>query len=40
MEKYSELTRCVENIERDTPRSLVNGNKAAGTGAHKHLQEL
>ncbi|PXF45619.1 hypothetical protein BWQ96_04624 [Gracilariopsis chorda] len=40
MEKYSELARCVENIERDASKFFVNGNKAAGTRARKHLQEL
>ncbi|CAN8066420.1 unnamed protein product [Agarophyton chilense] len=40
MEKYGELARCVENIERDASKFFVNGNKAAGTRARKHLQEL
>lgn len=40
MEKYSELARCVENIEKDASKFFVNGNKAAGTRARKHLQEL
>lgn len=40
MEKYSELARCVDNIERDASKFFVNGNKAAGTRARKHLQEL
>lgn len=40
MEKYSELARCVENIETDANKFFINGNKAAGTRARKHLQEL
>lgn len=40
MDKYGELARCVENIERDASKFFVNGNKAAGTRARKHLQEL
>lgn len=40
MDKYSELARCVENIERDAEKFFNNGNKAAGTRARKHLQEL
>lgn len=40
MEKYGELAKCVENIERDASKFFVNGNKAAGTRARKHLQEL
>lgn len=40
MEKYSELARCVENIEKDASKFFVHGNKAAGTRARKHLQEL
>lgn len=35
-----ELQRCVQNIERDANKFFVNGNKAAGTRARKHLQEL
>lgn len=40
MEKYHELARCVENIEKDAGKFFVNGNKAAGTRARKHLQQL
>lgn len=40
MQKYEELARCVENIERDANKFFNNGNKAAGTRARKHLQEL
>lgn len=40
MDKYGELARCVENIEKDASKFFVNGNKAAGTRARKHLQEL
>lgn len=40
MQKYDELARCVENIERDSNKFFNNGNKAAGTRARKHLQEL
>lgn len=40
MDKYNELARCVENIEKDASKFFVNGNKAAGTRARKHLQEL
>lgn len=40
MEKFNELARCVEYIEKDASKFFVNGNKAAGTRARKHLQEL
>lgn len=40
MDKYTQLARCVENIEKDASKFFVNGNKAAGTRARKHLQEL
>ncbi|KAA8499739.1 hypothetical protein FVE85_7324 [Porphyridium purpureum] len=40
MQKLVELKSCVETIENDTTKFYSNGNKAAGTRARKHLQEL
>eukprot|EP00182_Erythrolobus_australicus_P004897 CAMPEP_0185841526 /NCGR_PEP_ID=MMETSP1353-20130828/17937_1 /TAXON_ID=1077150 /ORGANISM="Erythrolobus australicus, Strain CCMP3124" /LENGTH=72 /DNA_ID=CAMNT_0028541005 /DNA_START=578 /DNA_END=796 /DNA_ORIENTATION=- len=40
MDKLQELKSCMELIENDTTKFFNNGNKAAGTRARKHLQEL
>jgi len=40
MEKLQELKTCMDMIENDTTKFFNNGNKAAGTRARKHLQEL
>mmetsp|Transcript_10354 Transcript_10354/g.20876 ORF Transcript_10354/g.20876 Transcript_10354/m.20876 type:complete len:89 (+) Transcript_10354:238-504(+) len=40
MEKFDQIKNCVDQIEKDAQKFFQNGNKAAGTRARKHLQEL
>mmetsp|Transcript_29337 Transcript_29337/g.71407 ORF Transcript_29337/g.71407 Transcript_29337/m.71407 type:complete len:82 (-) Transcript_29337:220-465(-) len=40
MEKFHEIQRCVDDVEKDSTKFFHSNNKAAGTRARKHLQTL